>query len=512
MTTPKTSANKPEDLKTVSPSRRQDRFNALVLPCYPMVLSAAHRDRATSGEADDITQETMIKADKAFEAFQGTNVLAWLKKILKNTQVDHIRAATRKPKVSLDQLSLGRENRLPDRGCDLGVASSYIAQQNREEERSAADNLLVRHCNIEQSRRDAHATSNLIFDGVRRFGSPEQNRDFKAVYDRVPPPKKKGQKIREALPLAEEFHDAEADEAYFDKLPAINRNAERARLRGVAGMLILVPEQPSQENLDALFSIEAAEHLRPSAGLDVALKKILDTLNDRNALLPGVRMIWERARTRLFSLAKQLRSADRADNYILAVTLDILEYAAQIGGDALRQQFLSAMDNASRAGLLENAFVLARLRKIGVWCGNAGFLHKAKGSETEGVIELADIMHRTYPGRFPDPRWFEQMVRGGIPDTLAGIRKHLPRTLARVYQHGSSIICSKQYHRPATLHWVISWLNRANEESKSLAINASKQASKVFHGLQRYKSSFGAEPSLAFAHQEAVARFGQLAA
>lgn len=49
------------------------------------------RDQA---EADDIAQETMIKAFKGLTGFQdGTDMRAWLMTILRNTRIDHSRAA-----------------------------------------------------------------------------------------------------------------------------------------------------------------------------------------------------------------------------------------------------------------------------------------------------------------------------------------------------------------------------------------------------------------------------------
>lgn len=57
-------------------------------------------------EADDVAQETMIKAFKGIGGFQnGTNIRAWLMTILRNTRIDRIRAtASAVETVSLDHV------------------------------------------------------------------------------------------------------------------------------------------------------------------------------------------------------------------------------------------------------------------------------------------------------------------------------------------------------------------------------------------------------------------------
>jgi len=48
--------------------------------------------------AEDLVQETMLKALKAIEQFEeGTNMKAWLMAIMRRTHIDQLRAATRRP-------------------------------------------------------------------------------------------------------------------------------------------------------------------------------------------------------------------------------------------------------------------------------------------------------------------------------------------------------------------------------------------------------------------------------
>ena len=63
-----------------------DAFEALAMPLFDQLYNFAHwltKDRA---EAEDLVQETYVKALKGFSSFQlGTNFRAWMYRILRNT-------------------------------------------------------------------------------------------------------------------------------------------------------------------------------------------------------------------------------------------------------------------------------------------------------------------------------------------------------------------------------------------------------------------------------------------
>lgn len=85
-----------------------DRFYALIWPLAPNVLRIARCLVRGTAEADDLAQETMIKAFKGIGGFRdGTNARAWLMTILRNTRTDRARAATSTSgTVSLEQLGV----------------------------------------------------------------------------------------------------------------------------------------------------------------------------------------------------------------------------------------------------------------------------------------------------------------------------------------------------------------------------------------------------------------------
>src|SRR5205814_9513888 len=72
----------------------------------PSLYSAAMRMTRNPADAEDLVQETYLKAYRAFESFQeGTNLKAWLYRILTNTFINSYRSKKRRPDESeLDEV------------------------------------------------------------------------------------------------------------------------------------------------------------------------------------------------------------------------------------------------------------------------------------------------------------------------------------------------------------------------------------------------------------------------
>lgn len=96
------------------------RFYALVWPHSKTVMRAARYLVRNPAEADDIAQETLIKAFKSIVSFrEGTDMRAWLLTILRNTRIDHLRvAASSVGNVSFEQLGIEPADCCDDTGCD----------------------------------------------------------------------------------------------------------------------------------------------------------------------------------------------------------------------------------------------------------------------------------------------------------------------------------------------------------------------------------------------------------
>ena len=68
------------------------------MPHMQALYTAALRMTRNPADAEDLVQETFLKAYRAFDRYEdGTNLRAWLYKILTNTFINSYRAAKRRP-------------------------------------------------------------------------------------------------------------------------------------------------------------------------------------------------------------------------------------------------------------------------------------------------------------------------------------------------------------------------------------------------------------------------------
>ncbi len=81
-----------------SPEQRQARFEADALPYLDQLYSAGLRMTRNPADAEDLVQETFAKAFSSFHQFRpGTNLKAWLYRILTNTYINSYRKKQRQP-------------------------------------------------------------------------------------------------------------------------------------------------------------------------------------------------------------------------------------------------------------------------------------------------------------------------------------------------------------------------------------------------------------------------------
>ncbi|WP_092778391.1 sigma-70 family RNA polymerase sigma factor [Actinokineospora terrae] len=77
---------------------RADRFERDAMPLLDQLYSAALRMTRNPADAEDLVQETFLKAFAAFASFAaGTNLKAWLYRILTNTYINGYRKRQRQP-------------------------------------------------------------------------------------------------------------------------------------------------------------------------------------------------------------------------------------------------------------------------------------------------------------------------------------------------------------------------------------------------------------------------------
>jgi RNA polymerase sigma-70 factor (ECF subfamily) len=83
-------------------AERQLRFERDALPFLDQLYSAAMRMTRNPQDAEDLVQETFAKAFAAFHQFKpGTNLKAWLYRILTNTFINTYRKKQREPQQSM---------------------------------------------------------------------------------------------------------------------------------------------------------------------------------------------------------------------------------------------------------------------------------------------------------------------------------------------------------------------------------------------------------------------------
>ncbi|MDO5501596.1 MAG: sigma-70 family RNA polymerase sigma factor [Actinomycetia bacterium] len=86
------------DLATETPDERQARFERDALPLLDQLYGAALRTTRNPTDAEDLVQETYAKAFAAFHQFKpGTNLKAWMYRILTNTYINTYRKKQREP-------------------------------------------------------------------------------------------------------------------------------------------------------------------------------------------------------------------------------------------------------------------------------------------------------------------------------------------------------------------------------------------------------------------------------
>jgi RNA polymerase sigma-70 factor, ECF subfamily len=78
------------------------RFERDAIPLIDQLYRRAHRIAGTHADAEDLLQETMLKAHANFRSFrQGTNLRAWLFRIMTNTWITTYRMTQRRPAAHL---------------------------------------------------------------------------------------------------------------------------------------------------------------------------------------------------------------------------------------------------------------------------------------------------------------------------------------------------------------------------------------------------------------------------
>src|SRR2546425_13165998 len=85
--------------KADTPGATSWDFDSQVMPYVDSLYNTAYRMTRSAEDAEDLVQETFFKAYKYYDKFEeGTNLKAWLFKILKNTFINNYRKKKLEPR------------------------------------------------------------------------------------------------------------------------------------------------------------------------------------------------------------------------------------------------------------------------------------------------------------------------------------------------------------------------------------------------------------------------------
>ena len=121
------------DQEQETPEERAARFERDAMPLLDQLYGAALRMTRNPADAEDLVQETFLKAFAAFGTFRaGTNLKAWLYRILTNTYINGYRRRQRQPQQSpTDEIS----------DWQIAQASEHTSQGLPSAEAEALDRL-----------------------------------------------------------------------------------------------------------------------------------------------------------------------------------------------------------------------------------------------------------------------------------------------------------------------------------------------------------------------------------
>ena len=97
---------------------RRHRFEALALPHLDAAYNLARWLTRAPSDADDVVQEAMLRAFRAFGVFRGSDMRAWLLAIVRNCAMTAAHKTRRR-----------REEGLPEEGEDRGRHLTLVAQE-----------------------------------------------------------------------------------------------------------------------------------------------------------------------------------------------------------------------------------------------------------------------------------------------------------------------------------------------------------------------------------------------
>jgi len=120
------------------PVGQDARFQAFVVPELDVLYRVAFSITRNKADAEDLVQDTLIRAYRAIERFDGRYPRAWLLTIMRNAQVNRVRR--KRPELMHDPDET--MSRMADESADAADAETQLLDQEFEAPIEAALNAL----------------------------------------------------------------------------------------------------------------------------------------------------------------------------------------------------------------------------------------------------------------------------------------------------------------------------------------------------------------------------------
>jgi RNA polymerase sigma-70 factor (ECF subfamily) len=126
-----------KEISVPAPNDAQDTFSRYVLPEVDVLYRVAYSITRNKPDAEDLVQETMLRAFRSIDRFDGRRPRAWLLTIMRNAQINRVRR--RRPGLLADpddfadrsagmaDSAAGPEQIVTDRQFDAVVEAAYRA-------------------------------------------------------------------------------------------------------------------------------------------------------------------------------------------------------------------------------------------------------------------------------------------------------------------------------------------------------------------------------------------------
>jgi RNA polymerase sigma-70 factor, ECF subfamily len=133
-----------EPARSADDGELRERFERDALPLLPSLFAAALRLTRDRSDAEDLVQEAFLRAYRGFSGFaEGTNLRAWMYRILTNTFINAYRKQKREPETLLEEEipDWYLYDRLGEKGASASAETEVLEAIPDEDVKEALDAL-----------------------------------------------------------------------------------------------------------------------------------------------------------------------------------------------------------------------------------------------------------------------------------------------------------------------------------------------------------------------------------